>query len=285
MDSDSSPQKMSLQMQIVSYGLMVLVVIIIGLPLLWMVLGSLKTNQEIYTLPIQWLPSTPRWDNFADAWNAAPFGQFYINSIIITVAGAGLKVLNATLTAYAFAFLRFPGKNWLFLLLLAALMIPEQVAILPNYLTLSNVFGQSWINTYQGIVLPGAATAFGTFLMRQSFLTLPREVLDAAKVDGCGHLRLLWDIVLPLSRPVLATLTLIFIVDRWNDYLWPLIVTNTQLMRPLTVGLTYLFDQEGNTRWGPVMAASIFVIAPLLVIFAWAQRHIIEGIAAGATKG
>ena len=282
---DSQRQKMPLQMQILSYGLMALVVIIVGLPLLWMVLGSLKTNQEIYTLPIQWLPASPRWDNFADAWNAAPFGQFYINSIIITVAGAVLKVANATLTAYAFAFLRFPGKNWLFLLLLAALMIPEQVVILPNYLTLANVFGQSWINTYQGIVLPGAATAYGTFLMRQSFLTLPREVLDAAKVDGCGHLRLLWDIVLPLSRPVLATLTLIFVVDRWNDYLWPLIVTNSQLMRPLTVGLTYLFDQEGNTRWGPVMAASIFVIAPLLVIFAWAQRHIIEGIAAGATKG
>lgn len=272
-------------MQLFSYGLMVLVVIVVGLPLLWMALGSLKTNQEIYSMPVQWLPSSPRWENFSDAWNAAPFGRFYLNSIIITVLGAGLKLINATMTAYAFAFLHFPGKNWLFLLMLAALMIPEQVAILPNYLTLSDVFGMSWINTYQGIILPGAATAFGTFLLRQSFLSLPREVLDAAKVDGCGHLRLLWDVVLPLSRPVLATMSLILIIDRWNDYLWPLIVTNTQLMRPLTVGLTYLFDQEGNTRWGPVMAASIFVIAPLLIIFAWAQRHIIEGIAAGATKG
>lgn len=282
---DSAGQKQPLPMQILSYALMVLVVAIVGLPLLWMALGSLKTNQEIYSMPIQWLPSSPRWDNFIDAWNAAPFGRFYLNSIIITIAGAGLELINATMTAYAFAFLRFPGKNWLFLLLLAALMIPEQVTILPNYLTLADVFGHSWINTYQGIVLPGASTAFGAFLLRQSFLSLPREVLDAAKVDGCGHLRLLWDIVLPLARPVLATMALISIVAKWNDYLWPLIVTNTQLMRPLTVGLTYLFDQEGNTRWGPVMAASIFVIAPLLVIFAWAQRHIIEGIAAGATKG
>lgn len=282
---DSRGTKPALPMLVLSYALMIVVVIIVGLPLLWMALGSLKTNQEIYSMPVQWLPSAPRWENFSDAWNAAPFGRFYLNSIIITVFGAGLKVINATMTAYAFAFLRFPGKNWLFLLMLAALMIPEQVAILPNYLTLSNVFGMSWINTYQGIILPGAATAFGTFLLRQSFLSLPREVLDAAKVDGCGHLRLLWDVVLPLSRPVLATMSLILIIDRWNDYLWPLIVTNTQLMRPLTVGLTYLFDQEGNTRWGPVMAASIFVIAPLLVIFAWAQRHIIEGIAAGATKG
>jgi sn-glycerol 3-phosphate transport system permease protein len=282
---DSRGTKPALPMLIFSYALMIVVVIVVGLPLLWMALGSLKTNQEIYSMPVQWLPAAPRWENFSDAWNAAPFGRFYLNSIIITVLGAGLKLINATMTAYAFAFLRFPGKNWLFLLMLAALMIPEQVAILPNYLTLSNVFGMSWINTYQGIILPGAATAFGTFLLRQSFLSLPREVLDAAKVDGCGHLRLLWDVVLPLSRPVLATMSLILIIDRWNDYLWPLIVTNTQLMRPLTVGLTYLFDQEGNTRWGPVMAASIFVIAPLLVIFAWAQRHIIEGIAAGATKG
>jgi sn-glycerol 3-phosphate transport system permease protein len=282
---DSQGTKPALPMLVISYGLMILVVVIVGLPLLWMALGSLKTNQEIYSMPIRWLPSSPRWENFVDAWNAAPFGRFYLNSIIITVFGAGLKLVNATMTAYAFAFLRFPGKNWLFLLMLAALMIPEQVAILPNYLTLSDVFGMSWINTYQGIILPGAATAFGTFLLRQSFLSLPREVLDAAKVDGCGHLRLLWDVVLPLSRPVLATMSLILIIDRWNDYLWPLIVTNTQHMRPLTVGLTYLFDQEGNTRWGPVMAASIFVIAPLLIIFAWAQRHIIEGIAAGATKG
>lgn len=271
--------------QIVSYALMALAVIIIGLPLLWMLLGSVKTNQEIYTLPPTWLPTEWRWENFVEAWNAAPFGRFYLNSIITTLAGTSLELFNATLTAYAFAFLAFPKKDWLFLLLLAALMIPNQVTILPNYLTLADVFGQSWINTYQGIVLPGAATAYGAFLLRQSFLGLPREVLDAAKVDGCGHLRLLWDMVIPLSRPVLVTFALISLVAKWNDYLWPLIVTNTQQMRTLTVGLTYLFDQEGNTDWGVVMAASIFVILPLLIVFAWAQRHIIEGIAAGATKG
>jgi sn-glycerol 3-phosphate transport system permease protein len=250
-----------------------------------MVLGSVKTVQEIYTMPPPWLPKDWRWSNFSDAWTAAPFGRFYLNSIITTLAGTGLELVNATMTAYAFAFLRFPKKEWVFVLLLAALMIPNQVTILPNYLTLSDVFGQSWINTYQGIFLPGAATAFGAFLLRQSFLGLPREVFDAAKVDGCGHLRLLWDMVIPLSRPVLVTFGLISLVAKWNDYLWPLIVTNTQQMRTLTVGLTYLFDQEGNTDWGVVMAASMFVIVPLLVIFAWAQRHIIEGIAAGATKG
>ncbi|CAA9546411.1 MAG: ABC transporter, permease protein 2 (cluster 1, maltose/g3p/polyamine/iron) [uncultured Thermomicrobiales bacterium] len=270
---------------VASYGLVLLAVAIIGLPLLWMVLGSVKTNREIYTLPPPWLPAELRWQNFVEAWNAAPFDRFYLNTIITTLAGVGLELVNAVLTAYALAFLRFPKKNLVFVLLLAALMIPTQVTILPNYLTLSNVFGQSWINTYQGIVLPGAATAFGAFLLRQSFLGLPREVLDAAKVDGCGHLRLLWDVVLPMARPVLVTFGLISLVAKWNDYLWPLIVTNQDVMRTLTVGLTYLFDAEGNTDWGPIMAASIFVIVPLLVVYVWAQKYIIEGITAGATKG
>ena len=270
---------------VAAYAMVLLAVAIIGLPLLWMVLGSLKTNREIYTLPPPWLPAEWRWQNFAEAWTAAPFDRFYLNTLVTTAAGTGLEVVNAVLTAYALAFLRFPKKEWVFVLILAALMIPNQVTILPNYLTLSNVFGQSWINTYQGIVLPGAATAFGAFLLRQSFLGLPREVLDAAKVDGCGHLRLLWDVVLPMSRPVLVTFGLISLVAKWNDYLWPLIVTNEDRMRTLTVGLTYLFDAEGNTDWGPIMAAAIFVIVPLLVIYVWAQKYVIEGITAGATKG
>jgi ABC-type glycerol-3-phosphate transport system permease component len=204
---------------------------------------------------------------------------------VLTTLGTAIKLFNAVLTAYALVFLKFPKKNLIFILLLAGLMIPEQVTILPNYITLSDVFGMSWINTYQGIILPGAAIAFGTFLLRQSFLSLPREVLDAAKVDGCGHVRLLWDMVLPMSKPILATVTLIVAVQRWNDYLWPLVITTTQDMRPLTVGLTYLFDQEGNTDWGVVMAATVFVIVPLLVVFVLAQKLIIEGITAGATKG
>ncbi len=271
--------------RLVAYLGVLLLVTIIGAPLLWMISGSLRTTQEIYRVPPVWIPADPRWENFRDAWLAAPFERFYLNSIITTLAGTGLELFNAVLTAYALAFLRFPKKQWVFVLLLAALMIPTQVTILPNYLTLADVFGRSWINTYQGIVLPGAATAFGTFLLRQAFLGLPREVLDAAKVDGAGHLRLLWGVVLPMARPVLVTFGLISLVAKWNDYLWPLVITTTQQMRTLPIGLSYLFDQEGNTEWGVVMAAAIFVILPLLVVFVWAQKHIIEGLTAGATKG
>jgi sn-glycerol 3-phosphate transport system permease protein len=275
--------------RLAGYAAMLLIVLVIGLPVFWMLSGSLKTTREIYTFPPQWIPVSWQWENFRTAWNAAPFGRFYINSLIITLSGTGLELLNATLSAYALAFLKFPRKNVIFAIMLAALMIPSQVTILPNYVflgkTLYDWFGVSWINTYQGVVLPGAAVAFGTFLLRQSFLGLPREILDAAKVDGCGHLRVLWDIVLPMSRPVLVTFALISLVAKWNDYLWPLIITNNNDVRPLTVGISYLFDAEGNTDWGVVMAATVFVIMPLLVIYLWAQKHIIEGITAGATKG
>ena len=250
-----------------------------------MVTASLKSNADIFTFPPVWLPTSPEWSNFSEAWNAAPFGRFYINSIIITVAGTSLELINATLTAYALAFLRFPLKNLVFIAILATLMVPPQITIIPNFLTISDFLGQNWINTYQGIVLPGAAVAFGTFMLRQGFLGLPREVLDAAKVDGAHHLRLLWDIAIPMAKPIIVTFALISMVAKWNDYLWPLIVTNEARMRPLAVGITYLHDPEGNADWGMIMAAAFFVIAPLVAIYIFAQRYIIEGIAAGATKG
>lgn len=275
--------------QAAGYLAMVLIVLVIGLPVYWMFSASLKTTQEVYTFPPDWIPQNPRWSNFKEAWESAPFGRFYLNSIITTAAGSALEVVNATLGAYALAYLRFPFKNVVFAILLAALMIPAQVTILPNYVffgsTVYDLIGESWVNTYQAIILPGASVAFGTFLMRQSFLGLPREVLDAAKVDGAGHLRTLWDVVLPMARPVIVTFGLISVVAKWNDYLWPLVITQTESMRTLTVGISSLYDLEGNTQWGVVMAATVFVIFPLLVVFVFAQRFIIEGLTAGATKG
>lgn len=275
--------------KLLGYLAMLLIVLVIGIPLFWMISGSLKTTQEIYSPEMKWIPDSPRWANYKDAWNAAPFGRFYINSIFTTFAGAALEITNATLTAYALAYLRFPFKNVIFVILLAALMIPNQVTILPNYVffgsTIYDLIGESWINTYQAIILPGASVAFGTFMLRQSFLGMPREVLDAAKVDGAGHLRILTGIVIPMAKPVLVTFGLISIVSKWNDYLWPLVITNTENMRTLTVGISYLFDAEGNNEWGVIMAATFFVVFPLLVVFLFAQRFIIEGLTAGATKG
>lgn len=277
--------------KIAGYGAMLLIVLVVGIPMIWMLSGSLKTYAEIYTFPPEWIPSTPRWSNYSDAWNAVPFGRFYINTIIITVAGTSLQLFCGILCAYALAFFKVPFKNGFMILILAALMIPNEITILPNYLFLGNTVRQwfglehNWINTYQGIVLPGAATAFGTFLMRQGFLGLPKDVLDAAKIDGAGHLKTLRDVVLPMAKPIVVTFAMISAVNKWNDYLWPLIITNTNNMRPLTVGLTFLFDNEGNNEWGMIMAGTAFVIVPLLVLFIFAQRFIIEGLTSGATKG
>jgi sn-glycerol 3-phosphate transport system permease protein len=265
-----------------AYATMAFAVVLVGLPLYWMVLAAFKTNQEIFLSPPTWIPLAPTLNNFPDAWKQAPFGQFYINSLIYTIVSGSAKILQAVFCAYAFAFLRFPRKDLVFLLLLVALMIPEEFTVLPNFLTLALI---GWSDTYQGLLLPGFVSAFGTFLLRQHFLSLPREVLEAARMDGAGHLRTMWNVVLPMSRPVVATLVLLTVVQRWNDFLWPLIITNSINMRTLSVGIALLFQKETGTVWGLVMAGTLYVVLPVLILFLVLQRHIVEGIAAGAVKG
>lgn len=265
-----------------TYVLLAVVIAVICAPLAWMLTASLKTRAEIYTLPVSWFPAGLHWDNYSQAWTAVPFERYFINSVIVTFTASGLKVLNGVLTAYALAFLRFPRKNVVFLFVLAALMVPEEVAVIPNYVFISRL---GWVNTYQGMVMPGAGVAFGTFLMRQHFLTLPREVLEAAKIDGAGHLRTLWSIVLPMSRPTLVTFALITVVAKWNEYLWPLLVATDDKVRTLPLGLTQLQNSEGATQWGVVMSGAVLVIAPVLALFLWSQRHIVEGLTSGSVKG
>ncbi len=264
------------------YGLRASVVALIGLPLFWMLSASVKTLPEIYTFPPIWLPTSPHWENFSAAWTSAPFDRIYVNSIITTAATTALKLVNAILSAYALAYLRFPGRELIFLIILGALMVPGQVVTLPNYLLVADL---GWINTYAGIIVPEAGIAFGAFLLRQHFLTLPRETLEAARVDGAGHLRTLWDVALPLSRPILATLILLTAVGRWNDFLWPLVVTSTRDMRTLPIGIAWMFDVEGNTQWGIVMAGVVIVIVPAIAGYLMTQKHLVEGIASGAVKG
>ena len=268
--------------RIVGYGLLLLCAAIIGIPLYWMISGALKTLQEIRTFPPVWIPESLQWENFTDAWSAAPFDRFYLNSVVTTLLGSGFELFFSITSAYALAFLKFPRKNLVFILLLVALMVPAQVTILPNYVTMARM---DWVNTYQGIFLPGVPVAFGTFLLRQYFLGLPRDILDAARVDGATHFRLLWSVVVPVSIPAIVTFGLISLVAKWNEFLWPLVITNTLQMRTLPIGITYLLDSEGNTEWGAVMAGTIFVILPILVIFVFAQRYIVSGMTAGATKG
>jgi ABC-type glycerol-3-phosphate transport system permease component len=252
------------------------------LPFAWMALASVKENKEILSYPPVWLPEQIRLENYWTAWNKVPFGRFYVNSIVTTAIGMAFGLTNATLCAYAFSFIRFPKRDALFIVVLATMMVPHEVALLPNYLTVSWL---GWIDTYPGIIVPGAYSAFGTFLIRQHFLTLSREVMDAAKIDGCGHLRSLWHVAVPMAQQMLVTYGLFRLIGNWNAYLWPLIVTNSSDMRTLPVGLAFLRDAEGSYEWGVVMAATMMVIAPILLAFLWVQRQFIEGLTAGAVKG
>lgn len=268
--------------RVLGYVAIVFVLFFIGLPVFWLLSGALKTNREIFSTTPQLLPLNPTLDNFVKAWNGAPFDRFYLNSIITTFFGAGSKIVLGSLTAYALVFVRFPGRDVIFFMLLVALMVPEEVVLVPNYLTIA---GWRMTNTYPGIILPGAATAFATFMLRQYFRTIPQDLIDAARVDGAGHLHTLLLVVAPIASPAIATIALLSITAKWNEYLWPLLVTTTEDMRTLPVGIARLVDIEGNTEWGVVMAGTLFVIVPVVAIFLYTQRFLVAGIASGAVKG
>lgn len=257
--------------------------LVVFLPLLWMVLSSFKQPGEIVTLDLAVLPESLNLDNYRVAMTTVPFGQFFLNSTVVTVIGSSIKVVLAILTAYALVFVRFPFKKAIFLLILVALMVPPQVAILPNYILIAGMGGK---NTLWGIILPGLGTAFGTFLLRQHFLTLPGSILESAEIDGAGHWRRLWQIVVPVSGPSIATVGLVTVVSEWNEYIWPLIITDRPESMTLPVGLTLLQNSEGNgAGWGIMMAGAVLVIIPILVVFAMLQRYIVAGLTQGSVTG
>ncbi len=193
-----------------------------------------------------------------------------------------LSLIVGALSAYAFARIEFPHRDAFFLVVLATMMIPGEMSLVPYYSTLRDL---GWINTYQGIVIPHVATAFGCFLLRQAFLSLPQEIFDSAKINGAGHLRMLWSIAIPMTRPVVATFTLFLFIGKRNAYLWPLIVTDTWDMRTLPIGLVIVRVAENTLGWQHLMAAALLVMLPVLAVFIFTQHHIIEGIGQGAIKG
>ena len=254
--------------------------LVVALPLLWMVLSSFKGTSEIITLDLHVLPSEPGLHNYQEAFRSVPFGRIFLNSVFVTVVGATVKVFLAIITAYALVFVRFPFKNVIFIAILVALMVPSQVAILPNYILIA---GLGWLNTYQGIIVPSLGTAFGTFLLRQQFLALPRSMLEAAEVEGASHWRRLWSIVVPVSVPSIATVGLVTIVAEWNDYIWPLIITTDPNLMTLPVGLTLLQNSEsGPQGYGVIMAGAVIVLVPVLLVFAMLQRYIVAGLTQGS---
>ena len=264
------------------YVPMILALVIIALPLLWMVISSFKPASEIVTVNPTFLPTDPTTANYAKVAERVPLASAFRNSLIVTVVGATIKVFLAITTAYALVFIRIPGRNLIFLGILVALMVPPEAAMLPNYITFSTLGGR---NTLWGIILPTLGTAFGTFLLRQQFLTLPPSLLEAAELDGAGHWRRLWQIVVPVTIPTIATVSLVTVVSEWNSFLWPLIITDRPESMTLPVALNLLQSLESNTgNYGVLMAGAVLVIAPVLVVFAALQRYIVAGLTQGAVK-
>jgi sn-glycerol 3-phosphate transport system permease protein len=262
---------------------LLLATLVVVAPLAWMVLSSLKGPGEIVTTDLTVLPRNPTLENYGLAATTVPFARFFANSVIVTVIGSTIKCVLAILTAYALVFVRFPFKRVIFLAILVALMVPPQVSVLPNYIFIAGLDG---LNTYWGIILPGLGTAFGTFLLRQHFLTLPASILEAAEIDGAGHFRRLWQVVVPISGPSIATVALVTVVGEWNDYIWPLIVTDKPEMMTLPVGLTLLANSDSTAQaWGVLMAGAVIVIVPILLIFAALQRFIVDGLTQGSVTG
>lgn len=255
-------------------------VVAILLPYYLMVITSVKPIREIFTDPFTWFPSRLAWENYVDAWTHAPFARYFLNSTILAVSETSGVLVTSALAGYAFARMKFVGREVLFVLFLGTLMVPGEVQLVPNYITITRL---GWLNTYQALIIPWLASVFGIFFMRQFFATIPQELQDAATIDGASHWTFLWRVVVPLSKPAFITVALLTFLGSWNALTWPLIVTNTPNMRPIMVGLL-AFSNEWGTQPRLLMAAATFSVAPVLVLFFVLQRYFIAGIARAGMK-
>jgi len=265
-----------------NYALLSVVTFVLLFPLLFAISGSLMTARELANYPSPLLPAHPQLSSFRDVLNAIPLPRQYLNSTIVAVTVTLGQLLTSLLSAYAFAFLRFPFRNLVFGVFLATMMIPWESIIIPNYLFMA---ANGLINTYPALILPFLAAGFGTFLLRTYFLTFPRDLYEAAQVDGCGHFRFLWTILVPLSRPALATLTIWTFISVWNQYFWPLLVTKTDEMQTLQIGISRLRDTESAVAPNFILAGTVLALIPTLVLIYVGQRHIVRGLTSGALRG
>lgn len=273
--------KPNLVRQGAAYAVLLIAAVMILFPF-WIALSnSLMTEAESATYPPKWFPSSLHLENFIKVWDTIPVGRFILNSFVTSGVITIGQIITSCMAAYAFAFLRFPGRKVLFALFMATMMIPWEVTVIPNYLT---VRSWGWLDSYPGLTIPFLASAFGTFLMRQFFLQLPKELMEAARIDGCGHIRIFLSIAVPLSMPGLATLGVYSFLSNWNMYLWPLLITNTESMRTVQIGVSMLQFAE-VTAWNMVMAGIVMVLLPSLVLLAVGLGRLVGGLTAGSLKG
>jgi sn-glycerol 3-phosphate transport system permease protein len=263
------------------YALLTVLAAIVLFPIYITVVNSLLPSFQITRQPPKLFPTDPQWSSYSTAWDAGHMGTYLKNSFIVTFFITAGQVLTAILAGYAFAFLEFPFKRTLFVVFLATLMVPFEVTIVTNVSTISDL---GWYNTYAGLAVPFLATGFGAFLLRQAFLTLPRDLRDAAALDGYGHWRFLWRVAVPLARPAVAALTVFAFLSAWNQYLWPLLITKDDRLRTVQIGLKQL-QQTSIDQLNITFAGAVIAVVPLVILLLFFQKQLVRGLTAGAVKG
>lgn len=264
------------------YALLGTIALLMLFPLLWLISTSLKSPTEnIFQSPPQLLPSQPTLNNFSSVWNSLPFGQYLYNSILVSVLTVGLNLLFCALAAYPLARLSFVGRDWIFVAIVSTIMIPFQIVMIPLYI-LTVQMGLR--NTYLGMIFPSLASAFGIFLLRQAFMSVPKEIEEAARMDGSSELGLWWHIMLPAVRPALVTLAIFVFIGAWSDFLWPLIVIQDENLYTLPLGVAKLAGTF-SLDWRLVAAGSVIAIAPVLLLFLFLQRYIVPTETGSGVKG
>ena len=253
---------------------LILTAIVIILPFFWMVTSSFKSNVEVFNNTM-FFPRIWHFSNYTEALKMAPFDVFFKNSIIITSIAVISQLITCSLAGFAFAKLKFCGKSIIFAVFLACMMIPKEATIISNYMT---AYKLGLVNTYAGLVITSLTSVFGIFLMRQYYMTIPNEFIEAASLDGCGKLKIFLGIFVPMSKSALATVGVFGMINSWNDYMWPMIITNSTSYKTVQTGIRYFIQEETGSQWGYLMAMSTVIVLPIVVIFLLLQRYFIQGI-------
>lgn len=280
--------------KLVVYALLIIGSILFVAPFAWMVTASLQSVGDMFRWPPSWIPRNPTFANYIKFLQGEDLGLWFFNSAYVSLAVTFLQLLFNSLAAYTFAKRQFPGRDILFMILLATIMIPGQVQLIPNYIILknmplfggNNILGQGghgWLDSYWGLIAPGAVSVFGIFFLRQYMKSIPDDLLDAARIDGASELRIYWQVILPLSRPALAATGIGTFTYAWNDWFWPLIITSSEQLRVLPLGLA-LFVVRNRTVWDILFAGSVLVTLPVLIMFIAFQRQFIRGLALSGLK-
>lgn len=250
------------------------------IPFLWMLSTSLKTQNEVFRYPPNWIPAIPQWKNYLEIYKYFPFLRYTLNTLKIALIVTVGQLFTCSLAGYSFARIKFPGKNFLFLIYLASLMIPFFTIIIPQFAIMKYL---GWIDTHTALIVPSLANAFGTFFFRQFYLTFPSELEDAARIDGCNPFQIYYKIFLPLSKPAVASLSVFTFMGVWNDFLWPLVILSSKHKKTLTIGLAYLKGQHA-IDWPRLMAGSVLSLLPIILMFLFLQKYFVKGIALSGTK-